>query len=74
MSKPLSDFEKVGRVEKALRIERDRLRKTGGPENIRGSNAIATYLSMADTDSKLMLANILLDDIDDETVVRLRQA
>lgn len=72
MTKPLSDFDKIGRLEKALRTERDLLRKIGGPENVRGSNAIATYLSMADTDSKLRFANILLNDISDEEVVRLR--
>lgn len=56
----LTDFEKVGRVELALRNERDHLRKTGGPENIRGANAINTYLQEADAESKLRFANILL--------------
>jgi len=60
----MTDLEKISRVELALRTERDRLRGQGGPENIRGANAINTYLQNADTDSKLRFANILLDGED----------
>jgi hypothetical protein len=57
----MNDFEKVGRLEVALRTERDRLRKAGGPANVRGSRALDEYLQQADMDSKLRFANILLD-------------
>lgn len=72
MAKELSDFEKVGRVELALRTERDRLRKDGGPENITAANAINTYLQKADTQSKLLFANILLNGVSDDEIVALR--
>lgn len=56
----MTDHEKVARLETALRTERDTLRKQGGPENIKGANAVNTYLQNADTESKLRFANILL--------------
>ena len=56
----MNDLEKVSKLELALRTERDRLRSTPGPENMKGANALNTYLQTADTDSKLRFANILL--------------
>lgn len=56
----MNDLEKVSKLELALRTERDRLRGIPGPENMKGANALNTYLQTADTDSKLRFANILL--------------
>lgn len=56
----MNDLEKVSKLELALRTERDHLRSTPGPENMKGANALNTYLQTADTDSKLRFANILL--------------
>lgn len=69
----MNEYEKISRLEMALRVERDELRRQGGPENMKGANAINTYLQNADTASKLRFANILLDAApSDEQVVRLR--
>lgn len=58
----MNDYEKVSRLEVALRTERDRLRTVPGPDNVKAANAINTYLQTADTDSKLRFANILLGE------------
>lgn len=72
----MNDFEKIGRLELALRTERDTLRKAGGPDNMKGANALNTYLQNADTASKLRFANILLEspgEASEDAVIRLRQ-
>ncbi len=68
----MNDLEKISRLELALRLEREALRKAGGPENIKAANAVNTYLQSADTESKLRFANILLDAPSDEQVVKFR--
>jgi hypothetical protein len=72
----MDDLEKISKVEYALRSERDRLRKEGGPDNIKGANALNTYLQNADTASKLRFADILIGakEATDDAVVRLRQS
>lgn len=72
----MNDFEKVSRVEMALRMVASEARKAGGPDNVKASGAIAEFLQRAGMDTKLRLANLILEnpEIDkDEAVVRLRQ-
>lgn len=58
--RPMNDFEKISRVEMALRIEQQTLQNSGGPANVGAARAIGSYLKDADIGSKLRLANILL--------------
>lgn len=72
----MNDFEKVAKIEAALRTVAAETRKAGGPANVRASNAIDEFLQKAGIDSKLRLANLILDNPNvtrDEAIVQLRQ-
>lgn len=58
----MNDFEKIARLEMALRLEEQLLRKAKGPANIRASSGIGEYLATADLASKLRFANILMGE------------
>lgn len=72
----MNDFEKVSRVEMALRTIAAETRKAGGPDNVKASGAINEFLQRAGMDTKLRLANLILENpgaARDEAIVQLRQ-
>lgn len=72
----MNDFEKVSRVEMALRTVASEARKAGGPDNVKASGAITEFLQRASMETKLRLANLVLDNPNvsrDEAIVQLRQ-
>ena len=72
----MNDFEKVSRVEMALRTVASETRKAGGPDNVKASGAIDEFLRRAEMETKLRLANLILDEPEiskEEAVIRLRQ-
>lgn len=72
----MNDFEKVAKVEMALRTVSAETRKAGGPGNVRASGAIDEFLQRAEMNTKLRLANLILENpgiTKDEAVVQLRQ-
>ena len=72
----MNDFEKVSRVEMALRTVAAETRKAGGPDNVKASGAIDEFLRRAGMETKRRLANLILNHPEiskDETVIRLRQ-
>lgn len=72
----MNDFEKVAKVEAALRTVAAETRKAGGPANVRASGAIDEFLQKAGMDTKLRLANLIIGNPEitrDEAIVQLRQ-
>lgn len=72
----MNDFEKVAKVETALRTVAAETRKAGGPNNVRASGAIDEFLQRAEMDTKLRLANLILENPEttrEEAIVQLRQ-
>lgn len=72
----MNDFEKVSKVEMALRTVAAEARKAGGPDNVKASEAINEFLKRAGMDTKLRLANLVIENPEvtrDEAIIQLRQ-
>lgn len=66
----MDDLTKISRLEFALRTERDNLRKMGGPANIRAANSLNDIVQNADCETKLRLANLIIEHDTREEAIR----
>lgn len=72
----MNDFEKVSRLEMALRIVSMETRKSGGPDNVRASEALNEFLKRASMGTKLRMADLIIGDSKqplDDSIIPLRQ-
>lgn len=55
----MNEFEKVVRVEVAMRTMAHEMRQEAGPDNLKSARALDEYVQNADASSKLRLYDIL---------------